>query len=83
MASPKEAGGKKPQSYKDLEIYQLAYEGAVRIHRMTLEKLPKFEMFAEGDQIWLSTRPSAARSTPSASQSSPTNPTNTNLRTET
>jgi four helix bundle protein len=52
MTSPKEVGGKKkPQSYKDLEIYQLAYQGAVRIHRMTLEKLPKFEMFAEGDQI--------------------------------
>ncbi len=44
-------GRKRPQSYKDLEIYQLAYEGAVRIHRMTLEKLPKFEMYAEGDQI--------------------------------
>ncbi len=33
----KEDGGKKkPQSYKDLEIYRLAYERAVRIHRMTL-----------------------------------------------
>jgi len=52
VASPKEVGGrKKLQSYKDLEIYQLAYQGAVRVHRMTLEKLPKFEMFAEGDQI--------------------------------
>lgn len=52
MKSPAEIEGrKKPQSYKDLEIYQLAYQGAVRVHRMTLEKLPKFEMYAEGDQI--------------------------------
>lgn len=47
----KDVEGKKPQSYKDLEIYRLAYEGAVRIHRMTLEKLPKFEMYGEGDQV--------------------------------
>ena len=40
-----------PQSYKDLEIFQLSRTLVVRVHRMTLEKLPKFEMFEEGSQI--------------------------------
>ncbi len=38
------------QSYKDLEIYQIAHSLAVEIHDMSL-KLPKFEMFEEGSQI--------------------------------
>ena len=42
---------KKTQSYLDLEIYQLAKKFAVEIHRMTLDELPKFEMFEEGSQI--------------------------------
>jgi four helix bundle protein len=42
---------KKPQSYKDLEVYLLAKELAVKIHRLTIEKLPKFEMYEEGSQI--------------------------------
>jgi hypothetical protein len=37
-----------PMSYKKLEIWQLARELAIDIHRMTLEKLPKFEMYEEG-----------------------------------
>jgi four helix bundle protein len=37
--------------YKTLEIWQLAREVAIDIHRMTIEKLPKFEMFEEGSQI--------------------------------
>jgi four helix bundle protein len=41
----------KPQSYSDLEIYVLAKELAVRVHKMTLEELPKFEMYEEGGQI--------------------------------
>ncbi len=41
---------KKP-SYKDLEIYQLGKELAVKIHRVTLDGLPKFEMYEEGNQI--------------------------------
>jgi len=41
----------KPQSYKDLEIYLLAKELAVKVHRMTLRDLPKFEMYEEGSQI--------------------------------
>ncbi|MBU2102769.1 MAG: four helix bundle protein, partial [Candidatus Omnitrophica bacterium] len=39
------------QSYKDLAIYKIAYQLAVEIHKMTLERLPKFEMFEEGGQI--------------------------------
>lgn len=45
------SSGKKPQSYKDLEIFQLSKALAIRVHRMTLERLPKFEMFEEGSQI--------------------------------
>lgn len=39
------------QSYEDLEIYQLAKKLAVEVHRMTLDELPKFEMYEEGGQI--------------------------------
>lgn len=42
---------KKTQSYKDLEIYLIAKELTVRAQRMTLEELPKFEMYEEGSQI--------------------------------
>ncbi len=38
------------KSYRDLEIYQLAYELAVKIHHMSL-KLPKYELYEEGSQI--------------------------------
>jgi len=38
-------------SYKNLEIGKLADELIVEIHEMTLNKLPKFEMFEEGSQI--------------------------------
>ncbi len=41
----------KPKSYHDLEIYQLALELAVKVHKMTLEKLPKFELYETGSQI--------------------------------
>jgi len=37
-------------SYKKLEIWQLARDVVVDIHKMTLA-LPKFEMFEEGQQI--------------------------------
>jgi hypothetical protein len=37
-------------SYKDFEIYQLARELSVEIHKMTLKELPKFEMFEEGSK---------------------------------
>lgn len=38
-------------SYKNLEIWQLARELVIDIHKMTLYKLPKFEMYEEGNQI--------------------------------
>ena len=38
-------------NYKKLEIWQLARELVIDIHKMTLTKLPKFEMFEEGSQI--------------------------------
>jgi four helix bundle protein len=39
------------QSYKELDIYQLAHALAVDIHKMTLEDLPSFERYEEGSQI--------------------------------
>jgi len=38
-------------SYRDLEIWKLARDAAVGIHRMTLQELPKFEMYEEASQI--------------------------------
>jgi four helix bundle protein len=38
------------RSYKDLEIYQLSFDLAVKIRRLTL-KLPKYEQYEEGGQI--------------------------------
>ena len=38
-------------NYKDLEIWKLAREVVIEIHKMTLNKLPKFEMFEERSQI--------------------------------
>lgn len=38
------------QTYKELEIYQLAHKLAIEVHQMTLE-LPKFELYEEGSQI--------------------------------
>jgi four helix bundle protein len=37
-------------SYKDLEIYKLAFRLAVRVHFESL-KLPKFELYEQGSQI--------------------------------
>jgi four helix bundle protein len=37
-------------SYRDLEIYNLAFELAVKVHRSSL-KLPKFELYEQGSQI--------------------------------
>ncbi len=39
------------QSYKDLRVYKLAHELAVEVHSMTIQKLPKIEMYEEGSQI--------------------------------
>ena len=38
------------KSYKDLEIYKLSYDLAIKIHKMSLQ-LPKYEMYEEGSQV--------------------------------
>ena len=38
------------KSYKDLEIYQLAYKLAIEVHTMTLQ-LPNYELYEQGSQI--------------------------------
>jgi len=38
-------------SYKNLEIWQLAKQLIIDIHKMTLKGLPQFEMGEEGAQI--------------------------------
>lgn len=38
-------------SYRNFEIWQLSKLLVFDIHQMTLEKLPKFEMYEEGSQI--------------------------------
>ncbi len=38
-------------SYRDLQIWKLARETAIAVHRMTLDNLPKFKMYEEGSQI--------------------------------
>jgi four helix bundle protein len=37
-------------SYRDLDIYKIAFDLALRIHRASL-KLPKFELYEQGSQI--------------------------------
>ena len=41
--------GLKLKSYKDLEIYRLSYELAVKVYKVTL-MLPRYELFEEGSQ---------------------------------
>jgi four helix bundle protein len=38
-------------SYRDLEIWRLARQVAIDVHRMTVQDLPKFETYEEGSQI--------------------------------
>ena len=38
-------------SYKKLTVWQKARELALDIHKMTLNKLPQFELYEEGSQI--------------------------------
>ncbi|MDR8394465.1 four helix bundle protein [Aliifodinibius sp. S!AR15-10] len=38
------------KSYNDLEIYQIAYDNALEIHKMSMQ-LPKFELYEQGSQI--------------------------------
>jgi four helix bundle protein len=46
---------KKMSGYKDLEIYRIAYELSIRVHKASL-KLPKFELYEQGSQIRRSTK---------------------------
>ena len=48
------------QSYRELEIYQLAHTLAVEVHAMTLQDLPNFERYEEGSQIRRSAKAIAA-----------------------
>lgn len=41
----------RPQSYKDLEVYTLGKALAIKVHKLTIEELPKFEIYEEGSQI--------------------------------
>ena len=43
-------GVEKMKSYKDLEIYNLSYDLAIKIHRMSLN-LPRYELYEEGSQV--------------------------------
>jgi len=39
------------KGYEDLDIYKMALKLAVEVHQVSLEELPRFEMFEEGSQI--------------------------------
>jgi four helix bundle protein len=39
------------KGYRALEIWKLARQVAIAVHRMTLQNLPKFEMYEEASQI--------------------------------
>jgi len=38
-------------NYTDLEVWKLARKATVQIHKMTIQNLPKFEMYETGSQI--------------------------------
>lgn len=38
------------KSYRDLEIYKISYDLAIKVHNASL-KLPQYEIFEEGSQI--------------------------------
>lgn len=38
------------KSYKDLDIYNMAFDYAIEVHEISL-KLPKFELYEQGSQI--------------------------------
>ncbi len=38
------------KSYKELEIYQMAYQLAIEVHKISLT-LPKFELYEQGSQV--------------------------------
>lgn len=38
------------KSYKDLDIYNMAFEYAIEVHKISM-KLPKFELYEQGSQV--------------------------------
>ena len=42
-------------SHRDLEIYQMAYNLAIKVHKMTMQ-LPQYEMYEQGSQVRRSTK---------------------------
>lgn len=38
-------------SYRKLEIWEMAKKNALRIHKMTITELPKYELYEQGSQI--------------------------------
>lgn len=48
-------------SYKKLEIWQLANELVIKVHKMTMEELPGFELYEEGSQIRRSSKSSKSQ----------------------
>lgn len=38
-------------NYKNLEIWSLTRDAVIVVHKMTLERLPKYEYYEEGSQI--------------------------------
>jgi four helix bundle protein len=42
---------KRPKSFKDLDIYLLSKGLSITIHSLTVDDLPRFEMYEEGSQI--------------------------------
>lgn len=47
-------------AYKQIQVYQEAKKLAVDIHNMTLNELPRFEMYEQGQQIRRSSKSVAA-----------------------
>ncbi len=43
------------KSYRDLDVYKLAYRLAIDVHKMTMQ-LPKYELYELGSQIRRSTK---------------------------
>ena len=43
------------KSYKELDIYKLAYDIAIRVHKASL-MLPQFELYEQGSHIRRSTK---------------------------
>ena len=38
-------------TYKELEVWQLARDLSIEVHKMTIAMLPKYEMYEEGSQV--------------------------------